>query len=87
MLIGVSLDTDREALKAAVQQHGIDWPQVFGPKSGAREAFEMLSGVAIPCTSLIGPDGTLLAQDLRGAGLTDAVKVAMSKAPASKPTP
>lgn len=85
VLIGISLDTDREALKAAMQQRGIDWPQVFGPKSGAREAFEMLNGVAIPSTSLIGPDGTLLAQDLRGPGLTEAVKAAMKKAPASRP--
>lgn len=85
-LIGISLDTDREALKEALEEHEIDWPQVFGPKSGAREAFETFSGVAIPYTCLIGPDGTLLALDLRGPGLLDAVKEAMNKGQASRPS-
>ncbi len=73
VMIGVSLDNDRDALNAGVKKHEITWPQVFGPKSGAKEVFDTLDGTGIPYTCLIGPDGTLLAQHLRGPGLTDEV--------------
>ncbi len=74
LLIGISLDTDRSALNAAVSKHGLDWPQIFGPKSGAQEAFDALDGFGIPYTCLIGPDGKLLAQHLRGPDLTKEVQ-------------
>ena len=79
VLIGLSLDTDEKAFNAALKKHGLDWPQAFGPKSGAFEAFEALDGTGIPYTCLIGPDGRLIAQHLRGPGLTDAVKKAMEE--------
>ncbi len=81
LLLGVSLDEDRQALRDAVSRHEMTWPQVFGPRSGGREAFEALNGVGIPYTCLIGPDGTLLAQDLRGPGLVDEVKKRLSPPP------
>ena len=40
----------------------------------AREVFETLSGYGIPYTCLVGPDGKLLAQHLRGPGMVDQVK-------------
>lgn len=73
LLLGISLDRDRDALKAAVKKHGIDWPQVFGPKSGGTEVFEVLNGVGIPYTCLIGPDGKILAQNLRGPEMVEEV--------------
>jgi len=74
VMIGVSLDMDRKAFEQAVEKHGLDWPQAFGPKSGAQETFETLDGVGIPYTCLIGPDGKLIAQDLRGPGLVDEIR-------------
>jgi thiol-disulfide isomerase/thioredoxin len=74
VMIGISLDTDAAAFKKAVASQGIQWPQVFGPKSGASEAFEELDGVGIPYICLVGPDGKLLAQHLRGPGMADEVK-------------
>lgn len=81
MLIGVSLDEDRQALRDAVNRHKMAWPQVFGPRSGGHEAFEALNGEGIPYTCLIGPDGKLLAQDLRGPGLVDEVKKQLGPPP------
>ncbi|HSW44184.1 MAG TPA: carboxypeptidase regulatory-like domain-containing protein [Phycisphaerae bacterium] len=69
VMIGVSLDTNRQAFNAAVSDHSLRWPQTFGPKSGAQEAFEVLDGYGIPYTCLIGPDGKLMAQHLRGPDL------------------
>jgi peroxiredoxin len=85
VLIGISLDTDAKALKKASEENGITWPQVFGPKSGASEAFEELDGVGIPYTCLIGPDGKLIAQHLRGPALGEQVKKLLASA-ASQPS-
>jgi len=79
VMIGVSLDSDREALKEAIEEHEIVWPQIFGPKSGANEAFDTLNGFGIPFTALVGPDGKLLAQDLRGPEMAEQVKRTISK--------
>jgi len=73
LLLGISLDRDRDAFKAALKKHGMDWPQVFGPKSGGTEVFEALNGVGIPYTCLIGPDGKIIAQNLRGPEMADEV--------------
>jgi peroxiredoxin len=69
VLIGVSLDQDRDAFRKFVDEKGMNWPQVVGPKSGAREAFEALEGFGIPYTCLIGPDGRMLAQHLYGESM------------------
>ncbi|MBI4578778.1 MAG: carboxypeptidase regulatory-like domain-containing protein [Planctomycetes bacterium] len=74
VMIGISLDTDAKALQKACKEHGLTWPQVFGPKSGASEAFEELDGVGIPYICLIGPDGKLIAQHLRGPAMVGEVK-------------
>jgi peroxiredoxin len=73
LLLGISLDTDRTALNRFVTEHQMEWPQVFGPNSGAQKAFETFSGVGIPYTCLISPDGQILAQELRGPGMADRV--------------
>lgn len=73
LLIGISLDRDRKAFKKAVDDFEMHWPQVFGEKSGAEEAFAALDGTAIPYTCLIGPDGKIIAQHLRGPRLVDEV--------------
>ncbi|MBP7934174.1 MAG: carboxypeptidase regulatory-like domain-containing protein [Phycisphaerae bacterium] len=79
LLLGISLDRDRDAFKAAIKKHGMDWPQVFGPKSGGTEVFEALNGVGIPYTCLIGPDGKILAQNIRGPDTVDEVKKHLPK--------
>ncbi len=74
VLIGVSLDREREDLEKYIKEQGMDWPQAQGPRSGASEAFEAFCGVGIPYTCLIGPDGKLLEQHLRGPEISERVK-------------
>jgi thiol-disulfide isomerase/thioredoxin len=81
VLLGVSLDRDKKALDDGLKRHGIEWPQVFGSDSGAEEVFEALEGTGIPYTCLIGPDGKMIAQHLRGQGLKDAVLKHLPKKP------
>ncbi len=79
VLLGVSLDHDREAFRKVVEDHEMDWPQVFGEKSGARETFEILNGRMIPYACLIGPDGKMLAQQLRGPTIIQEVREHLAK--------
>lgn len=64
---------DKEAdHKQAVEELGVTWPQIFdteGNKLAAQYAV-----YSIPQILLIGPDGTILARDLRGEDLVKAVE-------------
>ena len=84
LLLGVSLDRDRGDLERVLREERITWPQVCGPGSGAEEAFEAFSGLGIPYTVLIGPDGRVLATELRGPGLAEEVQRLLA-APLSQP--
>lgn len=74
VMIGLSLDRSQADLEAAVKSNGIEWAQAFGPGSGAEEVFEVLGGAGIPYNCLIGTDGRILAQSLRGEALVPAVE-------------
>ncbi len=74
VLIGVNLDSETKDFKTFVEKNKIAWPQVSGPESGAEETFEMLDGLGIPYTCLIGPDGRMIAQHLFGSKTTEEVK-------------
>lgn len=74
VMIGVSLDQDRDAFRRAVEKHELNWPQVCGEDSGAREVFETFDGRGIPYICLIGPDGRIVAQHLRGPQIVEQVR-------------
>ena len=71
---------DAEARKAAHEKVmadlGITYPQLVDSTRNATETY----GVQyIPQIMLIGPDGTILARDLRGAAIEEAIKEALKK--------
>jgi peroxiredoxin len=70
LLVGVSLDLDKAALQRFIKDKGITWPQVV-EEGGAAAAAEAFKVYAIPATFLIGPDGRIIATDLRGEELAD----------------
>jgi RNA polymerase sigma factor (sigma-70 family) len=75
-MVSLSLDERLSHLKSFVSSQKISWPQVFlGPDSRVAAAYD---ATAIPATFLIGPDGKILAKDLRGekmkADIADALK-------------
>ena len=76
LLVGVSCDEAAEAPAKYTKENALNWTQVHGGK--------MLEGVAetylvraIPATFLIAPDGRVLAMDLRGHPLKEAVRKAL----------
>jgi peroxiredoxin len=76
VLVGMACDEEREAPGRYAQEHGLAWTQAFagnlhaGPAAGYHVR-------AIPATFLIGPDGRILAKNLRGAALKEAVRSAL----------
>jgi len=70
VMISITLDRDVNAAKNYVSKFGIKWTQGFLAQAGDEAQY----GVdTIPACFLLGPDGTILAKDLRGAQLTAAV--------------
>lgn len=62
-ILGISIDTDADAWKKAVQDDATPWLHVIDQRSGPREASQVagIYGVhAVPTLFLIGPDGIML---------------------------
>lgn len=66
-VIGISLDQSERALTQFVEREGLPWPQHY--TEGGNEFAEKYGISAIPATFLIGPDGKVVATDLRGEDL------------------
>lgn len=67
-VIGISLDRSLEPLEKYVTKEEIAWPQCLDSEEG--HGFAEKYGISsIPTTFLIGPDGTIVATDLRGNAL------------------
>ncbi len=89
LLVGVSCDEAAQAPAKYTKANALSWTQVFGGPvpwsvraAPANKEFqnvgETYSIRAIPATFLIGPNGRILARDLRGPALKEAVRKALS---------
>ena len=73
-IVGVSFDQKKDAWVAAVQQMGMNWPQMSdlkGWKCAASEAYGIFS---IPASVLLDPQGKIVATNLRGKALGEKLK-------------
>jgi beta-lactamase regulating signal transducer with metallopeptidase domain/protocatechuate 3,4-dioxygenase beta subunit/thiol-disulfide isomerase/thioredoxin len=78
-ILSLSLDASKDAPRKFVAEKAIPWKQGFlgeWVEGGVQERYHV---DAIPAFFLIGPDGTLLAQRLRGAAIESAVANALRK--------
>jgi thiol-disulfide isomerase/thioredoxin len=77
-VIGVSLDEDRGTLdKFLKEEEGMSWPQYFDGQRWSNKLAVKYGVEAIPFAVLIGPDGKIIAKNLRGEELEDAVAKAV----------
>jgi peroxiredoxin len=77
-ILGVSLDNDKGKWKAAIEQDHLEWTQVSdlkGWESVAARDYEISS---IPGNFLVGPDGKIIARDLRGPDLENILQEVLS---------
>ena len=88
LLVGVSCDEAAQTPTTYTKANALSWTQVFGgpvpwsvraaPANDFQNVGETYSIRGIPVTFLIGPDGRILARDLRGPALKEAVGKALS---------
>jgi thiol-disulfide isomerase/thioredoxin len=78
-IIGVSLDSDKDKLLSFTKDNNMAWPQYFDGQ-GWQNKLALKYGIeSIPATILIDPQGKIIARDLRGEELTQAVATALGK--------
>lgn len=70
-ILGVSLDTDREAWLQAIEKDGLQWPQVSDLNGWNNAVAEQYDIIGIPHTVLVDPEGKIIAHKLRGQELRD----------------
>ncbi len=79
VVISISFDKDAAAAKSYAARQGMSWPQVWAEKADKGPLAERYGVGGIPATFLIGPDGKLVAKDLRGEKLIETVRTEIRK--------
>lgn len=78
-IIGVSLDQDRQKLVSFTEENGMTWPQYFDGLRWENKLAVKYGIQAIPATFLLNTNGVIIARDLRGEALEQAVAKALPK--------
>ena len=78
-IIGVSLDDNRQKLESFLKDKGISWPQFFDGQGWSNKLAVKYGIQAIPATYLLDGNGVIIATDLRGDALEQAVARALAK--------
>ena len=73
-VVGISFDDSKEDWQKAVQELGIEWPQISDLKGWQSEAATIWHITSIPATILYDPEGKVLKTNLRGEGLGQALQ-------------
>jgi len=68
-VFGVSLDANKDAWLAAIQQDGLTWNHVSDLKYWNNAAAVLYGIQSIPFNILLDPDGNIIAEDIRGPEL------------------
>ena len=72
-IVGVSLDHNGDAWKAAIKKFDMTWPQMSDLKGWNCEGAKLYAVNSIPCTVLVDGDGTIIARNLRGKALEEKI--------------
>ncbi len=78
-MVGLSLDADPEAPKKYAAENGLGWAQGFLGEWSKADVPDRYGVRGIPSIWLIGPDGKVVAKDLRGEKIKEAVAEALAK--------
>jgi thiol-disulfide isomerase/thioredoxin len=79
VMISLSLDSDQAAPRKFARNEGIAWTQGFLGDWSKDKTTQIYGVYGIPAIFLIGPDGKVLATDLRGTKIKEAVSTALDK--------
>lgn len=70
-VVGISLDRDAQAWKAAIQAGSLSWPHMSDLQFWQSAACQQYNVSSIPANFLIDGEGRIIAKNLRGQGLQD----------------
>ncbi|MDD6607893.1 MAG: TlpA disulfide reductase family protein [Paraprevotella sp.] len=73
-VVGISYDYEQQAWEKGVKDLGITWPQLSDLKGWNNLSSNLFNIKSIPATILYGPDGKVIATDLRGEQLAEKLK-------------
>lgn len=76
-IVGVSLDTDKDAWLGAVKKDALPWQQLSDLKGWKNEAGKRYDVKAIPQNFLLDPKGRIIAKNLRGDALMEKLQEVM----------
>jgi thiol-disulfide isomerase/thioredoxin len=82
-MVGLSLDEKPEAPLKYTQKNGMTWTQGFLGEWSKTDVPDTFGVNGIPSIWLVGPDGKVIARDLRGDGIKRAVEGALESAKAA----
>ncbi|MCX8035812.1 MAG: TlpA family protein disulfide reductase [Candidatus Sumerlaeia bacterium] len=78
-IIGISLDDSKDKMLAAMKEKGMTWRQYFDGLGWKSKVGTRYGIHAIPATYLVGPDGKILANNVRGKRLEEELEKALGK--------
>jgi len=78
-VLGVSLDDKKKPWEKAIEKDGLTWTHVSDLKGWKNEAAVLYGVKLVPTNYLIGPDGKIVAKNLREAELQSKLKEIFSK--------
>jgi len=82
-IIGISLDEDIQEVRSFLRAEEVDWPQVFYPEPERRgqhnPVVQQFHAWTLPSNVLIDAEGRIIARDLRGPELDQAIEIALEQ--------
>lgn len=78
-VLGVSLDDKKNLWEKAIEKDGLSWTHVSDLKGWKNEAAVLYGVKLVPTNYLIGPDGKIVAKNLREEALQEKLKEIFSK--------
>ena len=79
VVVSISFDKAAETAKAYAAKNGMQWPQIFAEGAEKSELAKLYNVAGIPATFLVGPDGKVVATDLRGKKLLRTIEQEIKK--------
>lgn len=77
-IVGVSLDRDRDALNAMIEDQNLDWVHIWEEAEWDGEIARLYNVRRLPRAFVLDRDGRILAKDLRGPALVEVVSEAVA---------
>ena len=78
-ILGISLDSDKAKLEKFVEAKNVPWQQYFDGKGWGNKLAQQFGVNSIPATYLLDGAGKIIAKNLRGEALEEAVAKAIEK--------